>query len=151
MAHNSPGVPDVHIDWDTLIQVKTSKNFFSTCLEMVPGNYRFQTSQEVEIFLLFRENFMNPANTRMFPIPIVHYFQGAVESDHCPGSMGPTHFPPPAVASLGQQALFFPHISGLQSETSYESLQQSIILTITLFFVTWENTPVFSNAVSAEN
>lgn len=56
-----------------------------------------------------------------------------------------------AMASPGQQAWFFPHISGSQSKTSYESLQQSIILTITLFFVTWENTPVFSNALSAEN
>lgn len=118
---------------------------------MVPSNYRFQTSQEVEIFHLFRENFMNQANPHMFPIPIVHYFQGAVESDCCPGSMGPAHFPPPAVVSLVQQALFFPHISGLQSETSYESFQQSIILTITLFFLTWENTSVFSNALSAEN
>ena len=43
------------------------------------------------------------------------------------------------------------HISVSQFETSYESLQQSIILTITLFFVTWENTPVTSSALSAEN
>lgn len=57
----------------------------------------------------------------------------------------------PAMGSLGQPALFFFHISGSQFETSYDSFQQSIILTITLFFVTWENTPVTSSALSAEN
>lgn len=56
-----------------------------------------------------------------------------------------------AMASLGQQALFSPHLSGPQSKTSYESLQQSIILTVTLFLATWEYTPVSSNALSAEN
>lgn len=55
--------------------------------------------------------------------------------------------PPPSMTSHGQQALFLSHSSGSQSEMGYESVQHSIILTIPLFFVTWENTRVFSNAL----
>lgn len=68
-----------------------------------------------------------------------------------PGYLGMFMLLFPAMASPGQPALFFSHISGSQRERSYESLQQSIILTITLFFVIQENAPVSSSALSAEN
>lgn len=58
--------------------------------------------------------------------------------------------PPPSMTSHGQQALFLSHSSGSQYEIGYESVQHSLILTIPLFFVTWENTRVFSNTLSVE-
>lgn len=96
------------------------------------------------------ECFVNPGSTA--EVSYSNYiitFNNNIENDR--QAFGMFVFFLPAMASLGQQALFFSHISGSQSEMSCKSLQQSIILTITLFFVTWENTPVFSNALSAEN